>query len=184
MANTTDLVSTSKFLSYLLRHHPEEIGLELDENGWANVDELFEKAEMHGRPISLNDLKQIMENGSKQRFILSDDGEYIRAGYGHSIDVNLELNPSMPPDELYHGTAKKNLSSILADGIHPGSRNFVHLSTTSEDAQFVGSRHGKPVILKVSAKKMCREDYNFYQSDSEPCIWLTKNVPPDFLKVE
>lgn len=183
MASTDDLVAISKFLSYLLRHHPEEIGLELDQYGWADIAELIHKAEKNGRSISREDINQILENGTKKRFILSKDGEYIRAGYGHSIDVDLELKPTSPPDQLYHGTARKNLSSIVADGIHPGTRNFVHLSTTQEDARFVGGRHGKPIILAVQAKQMSQEGFNFFQSESEPCIWLTKKVPPQFLKV-
>lgn len=183
MASTDDLVATSKFLSYLLRHHPEGIGLELDENGWANIGELIQKAEKNGRSISRNEINQILGKGAKRRFILSEDGEYIRAGYGHSIDVDLELKPTAPPDELYHGTAKKNLSSIVAEGIHPGSRNFVHLSTTYDDAQLVGSRHGKHIILTVHAKQMSQEGFDFYQSENESCIWLTKKVPPAFLKV-
>lgn len=184
MTKSNNLVSISKFLSYVLRHHPEEIDLKLDKNGWAQVAELIKKAKKSGRSINWDHIKKIMANGTKQRFILSNDGKYIRAGYGHTIDVDLELKSKTPPDELCHGTAGKNLSSIIAEGIHHGSRNFVHLSTTLDDARFVGSRHGAPKILIVNAKQMSREGYDFYQSESEPCIWLTKKVPPEFLKVD
>lgn len=182
MANFVDLTSLSKFLSYVLRHHPEDIDLELDKNGWAEVSELIKKANKHGKSLSRDTLKQIIQHGSKQRFILSEDGKHIRAGYGHSIDVDLELKPTSPPDTLYHGTAKKKEQSILAEGIHAGTRNFVHLSTTREEARSVGSRHGSPVILTVKAKQMSQKGFDFYQSESEPGIWLTKRVPVAFVE--
>lgn len=182
MSNSEDLTSLSKFLSYVLRHHPEEIDLELDKNGWAEVQELIRKAKKHGKSLSHKILKKIIQHGSKQRFILSEDGKHIRAGYGHSIDVDLELKPTSPPDKLYHGTAKKNEQSILLNGIHAGSRNFVHLSATREEARSVGSRHGSPVILTVKAKQMSQKGFDFYQSKSEPGIWLTKKVPAEFVE--
>ncbi len=175
-----DLISLSKFLSYVLRHHPESIGLKLDKNGWAAVDELISKAQEEGKPINRDTICQIMSQGSKQRFILSKNSEYIRAGYGHSIDVDLQLKPKAPPEELYHGTARRNVDSIMRQGIKPGNRNFVHPSATIDDAKSVGSRHGKPVILKVNAEPM-KQDHNFYQSESEPGIWLTGKVPPEFV---
>lgn len=182
MPNSKNLTSTSKFLSYVLRHHPEDIGLKLDNNGWAHVSELIKKSEKHGKTLSRDILEQIMQQGSKQRLILSEDGAYIRAGYGHSIDVELELKPTSSPDKLYHGTAKKNEQSIIAEGIHSGSRNFVHLSANRGDARSVGSRHGTPVILTVKAKQMLKHGYKFYQSESESGIWLTNKVPPEFIE--
>ena len=119
-----DLKSLSKFLSYVLRHHPEAVDLKLDENGWAKVSEVISKAQQEGKPLDRDILGQIMAQASKQRFILSDDGKYIRAGYGHSIDVNLELKAQLPPERLYHGTAKRNIDAIMAQGIRPGSRNL------------------------------------------------------------
>lgn len=176
-----DLTSISKFLSYILRHHPESIGLQLDNNGWAQVSELIEKARKEGRSLNRNALEKVMQHGSKNRFIFSEDGNYIRAGYGHSIDVNLQMKSKAPPKELYHGTAQKNRKSILQDGIHSGSRNFVHLSATRDDAKHVGSRHGEPVILIVKAREMSRRGHDFYQSESEPDIWLTKKVPAAYV---
>lgn len=181
MGNPADLISTSKFLSYVLRHHPESIGLSLDKNGWASVDQLVRKARQDGRELDLSLIRKIMQTGDKQRFILSDDEQYIRAGYGHSIDIELPLKPKQPPKVLYHGTAKRNVSSIIEKGIRPGNRKFVHLSAKKDDARDVGSRHGKPVILTVEAGKMEKEGYDFFQSDSEPGIWLTKKVPPEFV---
>lgn len=177
-----DLTSLSKFLSYLLRHRPETIGLELDNNGWANVSELIIKAEKNGKTLNRNLLQQVVEGGTKQRFVFSKDGKYIRAGYGHSIDVDLQLHSKTPPPNLYHGTTKDNVPSILKEGIKPGNRQFVHLSVGRADARQVGSRHGSPVILTIQAKVMERDGYSFYQSESEPDIWLTKKVPPKYVQ--
>lgn len=178
------LKSLSKFLSYILRHHPESIDLTVDENGWAKVSELIDKAEKHGKQLDRKTIHKIINHGHKQRFILSDDAAFIRAGYGHSIEVDLQLKPEEPPAVLYHGTAQKNVESILKEGIRPGSRNFVHLSSTKKEAQNVGSRHGSPVILFVDAEKMTRHEYMFYQSESEPSIWLTKKVPAQHITLE
>ncbi|WP_138431028.1 RNA 2'-phosphotransferase [Fodinibius saliphilus] len=175
-----ELKSLSKFLSYVLRHHPDSIGVDIDKNGWVAISELIQKAENEGRIFGKEQLYQVLEYGEKQRFILSNDGKYIRAGYGHSIEVELQLHPQQPPRLLYHGTAQKNLDSIYDEGLHSGSRNFVHLSANESDAKEVGARHGTPVILEILSQIMAEEGINFYQSESEPDIWLTKKVEPKF----
>lgn len=175
------LTSLSKFLSYVLRHHPESIGLTLDNNGWANIAALIEKAEREGKKMDRSTINEILEHGKKRRFIISDDGKYIRAGYGHSVDVDLQIKAQEPPSILYHGTAKQNVKPILAEGIKSGGRNFVHLSATQEEARNVGRRHGPPVILTVKAVDMSQAGYAFYQSESEASIWLTKKVPPEYV---
>ncbi|MDR8393965.1 RNA 2'-phosphotransferase [Aliifodinibius sp. S!AR15-10] len=180
--NSPKFKKTSKFLSYILRHHPESIGLEVDRQGWAHLPSLVEKANNSGRSVSEDIIQKIIAQSDKQRFRLSDDGNYIRAGYGHSIDVDLDLDPIRPPDVLYHGTAKKNLDSILAKGLHPGSRNLVHLSANISDAMEVGSRHGRPYLLTIASLKMYNAGHPFYQSDSEPNIWLVESVPPPFIE--
>lgn len=181
MANSAKLKSVSKFLSYILRHHPASIGLDLDKNGWAEIEELIEKAQKDGRELNLSLIRKVINSSDKQRFILSEDRKYIRAGYGHSIDIKLPLKPEKPPTILYHGTAEHNVSSILNEGIRAGNRKFVHLSAKKADAKQVGSRHGRPMVLSVEARVMHQEGYDFYQSDSEPGIWLTKRVPPEFV---
>lgn len=177
-----DLRSYSKFLSYVLRHHPEEIGLTVDENGWAEISELISKSQNHGKSLDRKIIEQVIRQGSKQRFIISQDGQYIRAGYGHSVDVDLQMKPQSPPQQLYHGTAQKNAASILSDGIKARSRNFVHLSVTVDEARNVGGRHGTPIILAVLSKQMSSAGHDFYQSESEESIWLTSYVPPEFIE--
>lgn len=184
MSHVEKLKALSKFLSYVLRHHPEAIGLSLDRNGWAHIDELMARARKEGREISRPLLYKVIDSGDKQRFILSDDEQYIRAGYGHSIEVDLQLQPKPPPRELYHGTTRQQMPSIVEKGLLPGNRNFVHLSADRTDARKVGSRHGKPIVLSVNCGAMTDQGFDFYQSKSEPGIWLIKYVPARFLHNE
>lgn len=176
-----ELTEISKFLSYILRHHPEAIDLVLDEHGWAPIDTLIQKAGREGKSLSPEKLQQVIDSGSKNRFTISEDGAYIRAGYGHSIEVDLSLVPVAPPDILYHGTARKNMESIKENGLHSGSRNYVHLSKHERDAKTVGHRHGQPVVLSIEAGTMHRSGYPFYQSESKSDIWLVDRVPPKFI---
>lgn len=164
-----------------MRHQPDSIGLSLDKNGWACVTELIEKANRHGKKLDKELINQIIRHGSKKRFVMDDEGKFIRAGYGHSIEIDLELKPKTPPPLLYYGTANTSVEAIRKEGIKAVGRNFVHLSVCKEDAQYVGSRHGRPVILNVQAKSMAAEGYKFFQSESEAGIWLTQKVPPEFI---
>lgn len=175
-------VRISKFLSYVLRHEPGSIGLELDPGGWADVESLLEGARRAGRDLSVDDLKWVIEASDKQRFELSPDGRAIRARYGHSVPVDLGLEPVEPPELLYHGTSQDSLSSILDTGLRPRGRNLVHLSPDRATARQVGSRHGRPVVLEVAAGEMGADGHRFFQpADS---VWLTENVPPEYIRAE
>ena len=169
----------SKFLSLVLRHKPETIGLQLDENGWASVDELLEKMNRPPYALSFEDLQLIVAENDKQRFIFSDDLKSIRANQGHSVSINLDLPEKTPPGLLYHGTAIQNLESIRKKGLVKGSRQHVHLSTDVETARQVGGRHGKPVVLTISAMNMYQSGVKFYQSENG--VWLTDSVPVHFI---
>ncbi|HEY0585703.1 MAG TPA: RNA 2'-phosphotransferase [Pseudoduganella sp.] len=172
-------VSKSKFLSLVLRHKPEEIGLVLDQNGWASIDELIALANARGANLSRPQIESIVKNNDKQRFAISADGMRIRANQGHSIDIALGLAPQTPPERLYHGSATRFLESIRASGLHSASRQHVHLSADMATAEKVGSRHGKPVILAVDAGQMARDGHLFYLSNNG--VWLTDTVPPKYL---
>lgn len=181
LPNMSDpLVQTSKFLSYVLRHNPDALGLELEPGGWADVDTLLERARREGRSLDRAHLERVIAQGDKQRFTLSEDGTKIRANYGHSIDVDLDLTPTPPPLHLYHGTARRALPSIQEQGLHPQSRQYVHLSSTPEEARAVGRRHGKPVVLTVEASALHDAGYTLYKSTE--AVWLTRLVPPRFLQ--
>lgn len=176
-----DLVSTSKFLSLVLRHRPEAIGLQLDPEGWLEIDQLIRAANERGNSITLEQLHEVVATSDKQRFGLSDDGLRIRANQGHSIrDVDLDLQPREPLDVLYHGTVQPFLESIRQHGLQKRSRNHVHLSADEATATKVGRRRGKPIILTVDANAMHQDGHTFYLSTNG--VWLTENVPPAYLR--
>lgn len=171
---------SNKFLSYILRHHPERINLNLDPEGWASVDELLWALGQHGRDVSLEQLVEVVANDDKSRFTLSEDRQHIRAAQGHSVGISLGLKPQRPPPVLFHGTARSSLSAIMSDGLRPGRRNHVHLSLNMETARAVGRRHGSPVVISVDARRMAENGIEFLCSDNS--VWLTEYVPGAYLK--
>lgn len=178
MANS--LVKTSKFLALVLRHQPDLIGLTLDANGWANVDDLINRANAHGHALSRATIDRTVADNDKQRFALSSDRTRIRANQGHSVGVELDLPPADPPEFLYHGTATRFLDSIRAGGLLPGSRRHVHLSDGPETADRVGARHGVAVVLTVRAGAMHAAGHPFWVSTNG--VWLVERVPTVFVE--
>lgn len=173
----------SQFLSLILRHNPGKIGLQLDRHGWASVPDLIDKVNKARKlPITQSDLEQVVANDNKQRYSLNEDKSHIRANQGHSINIDLGLDPQTPPAVLYHGTASRFVDSILEKGLLAGSRQHVHLSLDIKTAIIVGKRHGKPVILKIDTAKMSADDHLFYLSDNN--VWLTDHVPVKYLSVD
>jgi putative RNA 2'-phosphotransferase len=177
-----NIEKTSKFLSYILRHRPDEIGIVLDPQGWTDIATLISCAHQHGKQLSDVTLREAVRTSDKQRFMISEDGYRIRANQGHSIDIDLGLTTTTPPDILYHGTASRFMASILASGLLPGSRHHVHLSAMPETAINVGQRHGKPVLLVVQAGDMLQAGHQFFVSANG--VWLTDTVPPAFISQE
>lgn len=171
----------SKFLSLVLRHKPEEIGLNLEENGWVSVEKLIEACAEGGVKFSLAELREVVETNDKKRFAFDETGQKIRASQGHSIEVEIEFEEKTPPAVLYHGTAEKNLGAIYAEGLKKMARHHVHLSADVETAHAVGIRYGKPVIFQIETAKMLAEGYKFYVSANG--VWLVDEVPPQFLEV-
>ena len=174
-----DLESASKYISLILRHKPETIGITLDEHGWANVDELI-KGVSKKYPINTEILESIVDTDNKQRYSFNDDKTLIRANQGHSIPVDVELAVVNPPEVLYHGTGEKFVESIDAQGLIPKSRLYVHLSSDTDTTIKVGSRHGEPVVYKVLSGKMSHDGHVFYKSING--VWLTKKVPAEYLQ--
>ncbi|NAS30025.1 RNA 2'-phosphotransferase [Flavobacteriaceae bacterium R38] len=175
-------IQTSKFLSLILRHQPEKIGLKLDENGWADVQELLNKMNKHHFSIDIAELKEVVINNDKQRFIFNDDETKIRANQGHSINVDLKYKPKQPPEFLYHGTVEKFIGSIKEKGLLKMQRHHVHLSEEKETAFKVGARRGKPIILIVKSEEMYKQGIPFFRSDNG--VWLTDNVQSEFINFE
>lgn len=171
--------SISKFMSLVLCHDPAAGGLELDAGGWAEIDALLSGLRAAGRGTGRDTLERIVRESDKARFALSRDKTRIRAVQGHSVEVDLGLTPSEPPERLFHGTARRNVASILAEGLHAGNRQYVHLSGDAKTAQAVGRRHGGPVVLLIDAARAFQSGQPFWQAENG--VWLTRPLAPEFI---
>jgi putative RNA 2'-phosphotransferase len=181
MMNEKDTTRISKFLSLVLRHQPETIGLVLDENGWADTAELIEKLNQHGAAVTQEIMQHVVATNNKKRFAFNDDESRIRANQGHSVEVELNLPQQVPPAILYHGTGEKSVASILENGLVKRERHHVHLSGDITTAKAVGQRHGKPAIFEVAALQMQQDGNTFYLSENG--VWLVDTVPAKYLKL-
>ncbi|QMV23997.1 RNA 2'-phosphotransferase [Streptomyces sp. SCUT-3] len=180
-ADAKRAVRISKFLALVLRHDPAAAGVVLDREGWVEVDVLIRACAAAGRPFTRAELEHVVATSDKKRFALSADGRRIRAGQGHSVDVDLGLPAVEPPAVLHHGTASRALPLVLREGLRPMSRQDVHLSADAATARRVGARHGRPVVLAVDAAAAARAGHAFRVSANG--VWLTDRVPPEFLRV-
>lgn len=170
----------SKFLSYILRHQPEAIGITLDSNGWIDINTLITQAGQNGESLTKELIKEVVESSDKKRFTISEDGTKIRAAQGHSIQqVKINHTEVTPPEFLYHGTATCFIDSIKEQGIVSGLRHHVHLSADKQAAIEIGKRHGKPFVIKINALLMHQQGFIFYLADNG--VWLTPKVPTQFL---
>lgn len=175
-----EIIRTSKFLSLVLRHEPERVGLKLGEAGWVGVDELLQAVNANGVALTLEQLQHIVATSDKKRYALSEDGQRIRASQGHSVEVDLQYPPQTPPEILYHGTATRFLDGIRKDGLQRMERHDVHLSAETKVTLQVGGRHGKPVLLTIRAGEMHRSGFVFRCSANG--VWLVDHVPPQFIE--
>jgi putative RNA 2'-phosphotransferase len=169
----------SKFLSLVLRHEPQAIGISLDPSGWVEVDTLLTAMAKHGKRVTMDQLQTVVATNEKNRFTFSEDGQRIRASQGHSVEIDLGYQPATPPEVLYHGTVAKFLPSIREIGLIKRERHHVHLSMNQLTAEAVGQRRGKPVVLKIRAGEMHRDGILFYLSANG--VWLTDHVPAKYL---
>ena len=170
--------SRSKFLSLILRHKPETIGISLDDNGWADVNQLLSNIAIKDKDFNFKVLEDIVRTDGKKRYSFNDDKTKIRANQGHSIKVDVELKLATPPDILFHGTGSRAIDSIHKQGLKKINRLHVHLSDNYDTAVKVGSRHGIPVVIKIDAAKMLQDGYKFYISENG--VWLVDNVPSKY----
>lgn len=169
----------SKYLSRHLRHQPERIGLDLDGGGWVDVDRLLAACQEHRFPVTRSELEEVVTTSEKQRFALDDGARRIRANQGHTVEVELGLDPRVPPAMLFHGTGHGAVDAILSEGLRPMGRHHVHLSADVETAARVGRRHGRPVVLEVDAAGMHASGWRFWRSVNG--VWLVDAVPAEFL---
>lgn len=178
--NDSRLVKISKYLSKYLRHQPDKIGIKLAPGGWVDVDELLSACAKNKFPITRQELQVVVDCNDKKRYSFDSTGTLIRANQGHSVEIDLQLEPAVPPDLLYHGTGRKSVESILQTGLCKMLRHHVHLSRDIATATTVGARHGKPVVFIVDAGAMYQAGYTFYCSDND--VWLVDSVPPEYLQ--
>lgn len=178
--NEKKRVKLGKFLSLILRHQPEIVGLILEENGWVSVEKLIAACVANGQELTRSKLNEIVAANEKKRFAFDESGTKIRANQGHSVAVKIEFEEKTPPKILYHGTAEKNVKIITEQGLSKMQRHHVHLSAEIETALKVGSRHGKPVIFQIDTETMLAEKFKFYVSEND--VWLIDEVPPRFLE--
>lgn len=174
------VVATSKFLSLILRHRPDVVGIALDAEGWVPVEDLLAACAQYGRAVSREQLDAVVRTNDKQRFALSADGSRIRANQGHSLQVDLGLVPVEPPELLYHGTVPRFLESIRRGGLTKGNRHHVHLSPDIQTATKVGQRRGRPIVLVIETGRMFRDGHTFYRSENG--VWLTDAAPPGYIR--
>lgn len=177
--NEKEMRTISKFLSLVLRHQPEKIGIDLDSAGWIDVDTLLEALARHKKQISRQALEEVVRDNDKQRFSFSEDGRQIRANQGHSLDVELGYQTAMPPEILYHGTPQQSVEIIRQEGLKKMQRHHVHLHSDIKTSTAVGQRRGKPVILKISALEMYHAGWEFLVTPNK--VWLTDNVPVKYI---
>lgn len=179
--NSEELKTKSKWLSKHLRHSPQKVGLTLEDGGWVTIDALLKAANNNHMSMTFRQLDEVVKGNDKQRFAYDSTGKKIRANQGHSVEVDLKLQPLTPPAILYHGTATKNQQSIMEEGILKGRRHHVHLSRETQVAVQVGSRHGKPLVLTIDALAMHANGFDFFKSENG--VWLVEEVPPRFISI-
>lgn len=172
----------SKSLSFWLRHNPEDIGITIGNDGWTDIDELIERAADKGVDFTFDELKEVVKNNDKKRFLINEDETLIRANQGHSIEVEMKFNEAVPPQILYHGTPVGVVDLIMKEGLSKMSRHHVHLSPNKETAAIVGSRRGKFEILEIEAMRMRADGYKIYISDNG--VYLVDEVPVKYIKRE
>ena len=169
----------SKYLSLVLRHQPEMIGLELDATGWVDVNDLLKQMNKAGRRCTREQLETVVRDNDKQRFQFNEMNTRIRATQGHSLDIDLGYEPATPPDRLVHGTPTRFVESIRREGLTKRQRHHVHLHADAKLAESVGQRRGKPVVLTIRAGAMSAAGHEFFVTPNK--VWLTDHVPASFI---
>lgn len=171
------LLSKSKALSKALRHDPSIVGETFQENGYIPVEPVLKRLK-----LTREELDIIVAQDSKGRYAYNGDRTLIRAVQGHSAAVKIDLQRTTPPAVLYHGTMERVLDPIMAQGLKPMRRQYVHLSSTVDTASNVAARRrGGTVILEIDARAMAKDGVEFFLSENG--VWLTKAVPPKYIKV-
>lgn len=176
----TDLTRASRFLARVLRHRPDRVGIELDAHGWVAVEVLIRACQQHGSPMDRALLEQVVTGSEKKRFEFDSTRQRVRATYGHSVEIVLDMAEAEPPETLYHGTGTQNIESIRESGLLKGARQHVHLSADEEVARAVGRRKGKSAVLAIDARAMTSDGFKFLRAAND--VWLVDRVPTRFIQ--
>lgn len=169
----------SRFLSLVLRHQPQSAFISLDAHGWVDIQLLLAGCARAGKAMTREELDVVVATNSKKRFEFSEDGQRIRASQGHSVEVDLQYQPQVPPEILYHGTASQFLQAIKSSGLLKMQRHHVHLAGDTKMTMEVGARRGQPALLTIKAGEMHRRGHPFFLSTNG--VWLVDHVPPEFI---
>ena len=184
------LEALSKFLTLILRHKPDILGIQLDKRGFVNLDILVERIKKvkNFSWVTKRDILSLVESDEKGRFEIKKANKnlLIRARYGHNINLDIEIEyEKVEPGSikyLFHGTNSKVLPWILKEGLMPMARKYVHLSPTPEDAYMVGSRRrGKVVILKIDVERYLKDGGIIWKATDK--VYLAKHIPPQYLSI-
>ncbi len=177
--NEKEVKRKSKFLSLVLRHQPETVGIRLDESGWIDVEELLSSMARHGKSMSRETLEMVVRTNDKQRFSFDETGTRIRANQGHSVKIDLGYEAAVPPEILFHGTPQQFVDSIAREGLKKMQRHHVHLHVNEQTSLTVGRRRGTPVLLKVRSLEMHQAGSEFFVTPNQ--VWLTESVPTEYI---
>ncbi|QDT93008.1 RNA 2'-phosphotransferase [Gimesia algae] len=178
--NEKELKKKSKFLSLILRHQPETVGITLDDSGWVDVEVLLAAMSQQGKGMSRATLDTVVQSNDKQRFSFNAEGTRIRANQGHSISVDLGYTTAVPPEILFHGTPDKFIEPISQEGLKKMNRHHVHLHVDEQTSIAVGRRRGRPVLLQVRALEMHQAGWEFFVTPNQ--VWLTDSVPVEYIE--
>jgi len=170
----------SRFLTYILRHRPQDYPLVFDERGFVDWRDIVQLVQERYYDVTEEQIRAVVVDAGKKRFELA--GDKVRATYGHSFPIDFGQQSVEPPDNLYYGTARDLAQSMLRNGLRPRDRQYVHLSVSAEEAESVARRHDPtPAVIVVQARAAHAEGVRFYRSGP---LFLTENVPARFLLLE
>lgn len=176
-----DYIKLSKEISYILRHHPEEYDLKLDQDGYVFMSDLINSINSknhYHKAIDINDINKVLEISDKKRLEINND--MIRALYGHSVDTIIKKDEITPPEFLFHGTTHNAIDKIMTQGLLPMKRQYVHLSIDEDTAKNVGKRRdNNPIVLLIHSKNAYNDGIKFYIGNDK--IWLSDHIPPKYI---
>jgi len=175
--------STARKLALVLRHAPEKFDLEMDINGWIDVRDITRKFKESNRRqhwMRPHHIRAISETDPKGRYEVK--GNMMRATYGHTVEIELDLPTLEIPDSLYFPCNPEESDNLLEVGLNPGDRLHVHLSSSIKSAATAGRFHMKnPAIIEIDSARMVASGETIWHAGVT--VYLSESVPPDFLSI-